>query len=311
MASFKRFCLAMGAALAPVAAAIAAGIPMSATAAVYTFDWNGTVDVNTHIAGVYNVDETGVFGMGDAFVLTGQAITVSVKVDAGTPGAYYDNVDYSALVGAGSATPVGVSITINGVTYALDGDHIGGGYFAAEDWSPTQALITVGDTYDGYPVYFSGSASEDVAQVEQSYYRSAHSAFFTGDSASNVSDFVLNRFDLFGFSLPAGLSDANVETSPPSGTWTFDLGPQVGGYFALHEEHEGYDAGGGSLDDVYVRDIASASFRISSVTVRSDNSTGPLSPAPEPASWAMMIVGFGLVGGAMRRPAKGRKVVFA
>lgn len=34
-----------------------------------------------------------------------------------------------------------------------------------------------------------------------------------------------------------------------------------------------------------------------------------LPAAPEPAAWALMIVGFGLVGGAMRRSAKSRKVV--
>ena len=30
-------------------------------------------------------------------------------------------------------------------------------------------------------------------------------------------------------------------------------------------------------------------------------STGPLGMVPEPAAWAMMILGFGLIGGAMRR----------
>ena len=35
------------------------------------------------------------------------------------------------------------------------------------------------------------------------------------------------------------------------------------------------------------------------------------SPVPEPASWAMMIVGAGLVGGAMRRRSRSTRVTFA
>lgn len=37
------------------------------------------------------------------------------------------------------------------------------------------------------------------------------------------------------------------------------------------------------------------------VGVRISGVAGPVNPVPEPASWAMMIAGFGLVGGMMRR----------
>jgi hypothetical protein len=39
------------------------------------------------------------------------------------------------------------------------------------------------------------------------------------------------------------------------------------------------------------------------------NGTGNLTAVPEPATWAMMIMGFGLVGGVMRR--RSMKVAFA
>jgi len=37
------------------------------------------------------------------------------------------------------------------------------------------------------------------------------------------------------------------------------------------------------------------------VATFAEASRGPTSPAPEPASWLMMVGGFGLLGAAMRR----------
>jgi len=42
-----------------------------------------------------------------------------------------------------------------------------------------------------------------------------------------------------------------------------------------------------------------------------DDGGNPQPAVPEPASWAMMITGFGLVGGAMRRRSKHTHVAFA
>ncbi|MBW8911759.1 MAG: PEPxxWA-CTERM sorting domain-containing protein [Sphingomonas sp.] len=36
------------------------------------------------------------------------------------------------------------------------------------------------------------------------------------------------------------------------------------------------------------------------IALRIEGTAGALSAAPEPASWAMMLIGFGAVGGAMR-----------
>ncbi|GEM_PF-936043 len=48
--------------------------------------------------------------------------------------------------------------------------------------------------------------------------------------------------------------------------------------------------------------ISSFTFRNASTAAQFDNIVlNELAPVPEPASWAMMIAGFGLAGGAMRR----------
>jgi hypothetical protein len=39
--------------------------------------------------------------------------------------------------------------------------------------------------------------------------------------------------------------------------------------------------------------------------------SGPVITAPEPATWAMLLLGFGLVGAAMRRRGQGTLVALA
>ena len=58
--------------------------------------------------------------------------------------------------------------------------------------------------------------------------------------------------------------------------------------------HSGYDAGLGtqlSLDDL---------------TINGLSGSGNANSVPEPATWALMVVGFGLVGATLRRPARPR-----
>ena len=58
------------------------------------------------------------------------------------------------------------------------------------------------------------------------------------------------------------------------------------------EFFEGFD------DDV---DFADGQWLSGTITLTHDGVETPLPAVPEPASWAMMIAGFGLVGGALRR----------
>lgn len=51
-----------------------------------------------------------------------------------------------------------------------------------------------------------------------------------------------------------------------------------------------------------------AYFNIHTTAFRGGEIRGFLSPVPEPASWAMMLLGFGFVGGAMRSAKRRQKV---
>jgi len=75
----------------------------------------------------------------------------------------------------------------------------------------------------------------------------------------------------------------------------------VGSYYATYLINGQYDLTGsvsGPINNVLVRTFDSDATIPSSVTA--SQSLTPLA-APEPASWAMLVGGFGMIGGAMRR----------
>jgi hypothetical protein len=63
--------------------------------------------------------------------------------------------------------------------------------------------------------------------------------------------------------------------------------------------------GKGDLDNPFTTGLAVGNIDISSATITT------ISAVPEPASWAMMIGGIGLVGGVSRRRAKVSRIAFA
>jgi hypothetical protein len=64
----------------------------------------------------------------------------------------------------------------------------------------------------------------------------------------------------------------------------------------------------GSIDNVFVYDEALSADRIAEI--RSTGFPSATAAVPEPATWAMMVFGFGVVGGALRRSKPIRRVRF-
>jgi hypothetical protein len=64
----------------------------------------------------------------------------------------------------------------------------------------------------------------------------------------------------------------------------------------------------GSIDNVFVYDEALSADRIAEI--RSTGFPSATAAVPEPATWAMMVFGFGVVGGALRRSKPSRRVRF-
>lgn len=77
-----------------------------------------------------------------------------------------------------------------------------------------------------------------------------------------------------------------------SGTLTRDTGNSILGSSFTYHEDKGKGCTGSPCLSWYQLDFTAATFRVTQ--------TSP-TPVPEPTMWAMLIVGFGLVGFALRR----------
>jgi hypothetical protein len=96
------------------------------------------------------------------------------------------------------------------------------------------------------------------------------------------------------------------------GATTINFGEQLTGLTYVGVHYGNGQGGPGNATAFYVLDAAQGlnqlhlSFGASSnfVVYATGIPDGASSPAPEPASWAMMVGGFGLIGGAMRSRRK-------
>ncbi|MEG8040834.1 PEPxxWA-CTERM sorting domain-containing protein [Sphingomonas sp. LR60] len=104
------------------------------------------------------------------------------------------------------------------------------------------------------------------------------------------------------------LPDGGAFGEPFSLTFGNETNPFTDAVLGDVDGVDGVDASTLSLDGgVLTVNLSNASFAPdSSLQVKFDRTvTPPAGPVPEPATWAMMILGFGLVGAAMRKRASG------
>lgn len=129
------------------------------------------------------------------------------------------------------------------------------------------------------------------------------------DNASNIqatsNGLTVTGFNLLGtplFAYNRAQDVLAIGTQPTPGTFTTFSGRDNFGFFLLNASKSNYSAS--SLS--YTSTQASGFFRSNNVTVTAVNSA-----VPEPASWAMMIGGFGFVGGALRHRKRRERALSA
>lgn len=86
-----------------------------------------------------------------------------------------------------------------------------------------------------------------------------------------------------------------------------NFGPSLD-YFAIGRNPSFSEFYGGLIDNVFVYDEALSADQVAQL--RATGFPSANSAVPEPATWAMMIFGFGVVGGALRRSQPRRRVRF-
>ncbi len=164
----------------------------------------------------------------------------------------------------------------------------------------TQVFFTgfsdLGDTDStGAGVGFFSNGYNSITVLNSNVDELANQQYSCGDFGQSVDGCGVNNFD-FGVNVNAL---ANAETRSFSGSVILFARSTNGGDGVL------VDRSWALLDPII--SLRGQGFNSSLFTLSLSPGIGngaPLSNVPEPATWAMLISGFGLVGGAMRRRAK-------
>lgn len=257
----------LGAAIAAVGFLLGAG---SASAAVYTITYSGViVSGYDHGGSRYGQNTGGAFEGPGVFGVNGDlanyGFTAVFTVDTGHPGATLVDPPgaSSGVFGYGAFSPVSAVLTINGVAVNF-GTYLGQ---QSEDATTADRLLL--------------SSAEDLSSTLE-----AACAFGVCDLGQGGQVYV----SLAG--APPFL-DGDVQTTPGDLAGG-DIGYQ-NAYFGLYS-HERYSG------VLYYNYDAQGIFDIQSVTFAGGDPEGPgVSPVPEPAAWALMIMGFLGAGARLRR----------
>lgn len=223
------------------------------------------------------IDNRGVFGP-DGATLAGQKITVSMIFDyrlginRPSPNTPFPNRSvWYGYNGNGDWASPGLSakISINGKTWDVIGDY---------------------RDLPGYP-FASDSYPLGGTQIRQLYGRNediSHDFYSIGCANFDCSE---------------GWSDSYVEAyiqSADGSGLVGDFDPTSPRFFdaSSFETGLGTFRGGNEQDD-----LIQGGFRVESLTI-----SNLVSAVPEPSTWAMMLLGFSFVGGAMRKGKRNRKL---
>jgi hypothetical protein len=215
--------------------------------------------------------------------LTGKTVDLRFRVDTGTPGAVHgSDLSGDNVRGVEAASPVTAFVTIAGGTRPI---------ITHEFHAPTNPYIVI-ERYEISPA--GGFANESLEEIYQLVERNDNLDALDIDS-NQVVQTLTDRAEASARFVP-GL-DGDVETAPGSYVLTPDN--YAFAYFSIRDfYYEDFQPSSGRPDQDYYREFASGRFTPTLLTVTVDV---PGSAAPEPAPWALMILGFGALGGALRR----------
>lgn len=245
-----------------IVAAQLANIATPADATLFTVTWQGTLD-----AGTYCPDE---FTCSD---ITGKAFDVVYTIDD-SKGFDASSLPVNQYIYGGSSyggypPPVSAVVTIDGFTFSIGGDYQSSAYQA--NFEPGDRN---GDNANHYAYDYSYSEIYDQNSNILSY------DYYDAQAYSSVTE--------GGPALYGTLFDSpDFGSAPTRSTGPNDI---ISHYFDYYDYFYDYTTGQYSRYDYLVARASSGQWVVD-----------PPSAVPEPATWAMLITGFGFVGGAMRR----------
>lgn len=153
-------------------------------------------------------------------------------------------------------------------------------------WPGYTSLDGIAFAYRNVPIAFSPNAQQDV------YYE------ISWGTLTNVSPYAVAYLDSFDPLDPSSgyLGDYGLAAEPDAGFHTFQVIVPAGGSLLLHFVEFGIFPLPAAFE-----------YRVEAFSDADRNENfGDLAPVPEPATWGLMIGGFGAVGAAMRRRHGGK-----
>ncbi|TCP30061.1 PEPxxWA-CTERM sorting domain-containing protein [Sphingomonas sp. BK235] len=166
--------------------------------------------------------------------------------------------------------------------------------------STAEVSVNFGSTYDGFPsgpLYYYERGFGDLVGVA---YSNKGSTDFRTRARITLSAAAGYEITLKSFDLGCFVNLANCQTA------TYNVNPGAGGYqtgslgtgYPTHQNVT-FNAGYGNVIDLWF----GAGENVGIDNIKWDVRAVGAGAVPEPATWAMMILGFGLVGTSLRRRA--------
>lgn len=209
--------------------------------------------------------------------------TPAAAVDFTQIGPY--RIPATGVTGQGPTSPYPITFNVTGLTGTITDVN-----FTLTDFShtfPNDVLfLLVGPTGANVMLYGRAGTGADVVSVTYVIDQQASQSF----SGTNINP--------SGSYKPTSFTSESLFTPAPSGPY----GSSLDGFNGTNPN------GAWSL---YIDDFASGDFGSLASATLSITTSGVAAAVPEPATWTMMIGGFGLVGGAMRRRRATSAVTYA
>lgn len=227
----------------------------------------------------YGYDDYNTLGLGTD--LTGQSASIVFTFDDQTPGADLDNTGatdqylrgYGPDFGTGAdSSPGSAVVSINGV----------------------ERLVQADNYSSYYTTYFASSDPTLWDNLQTDAYDERYSYDSDGNPTSWISGYAASWASGLDI-LTSGSLYQNLDLQPGS-----DL--SLWGNF----QFSSYDYGNNTYDESIYGTIDSDNMTFKVTTL-----DAPIGAVPEPSTWALMLLGFGLVGGAMRRQRRRIALRFA